>query len=173
MMIECPHCHMETEHKVIDHINIDRNPELRAKVQDLSVFRVKCPNCGETVLVVHPCLYHDMANQFMVWLWTEDGQVPKAEFDPLAGYTLRVTDSLNTFREKINILERGLDDVERKDTRQHVCAPFNIMYFRTALSGRFASSSPEGQAFIGTENFSYSRQKLPLSGELAKPSGFD
>ena len=39
MMIECPHCHMETEHKVIDHINIDRNPELRAKVQDLSVFR--------------------------------------------------------------------------------------------------------------------------------------
>ena len=46
----------------------------------------------------------------MVWLWTEDGQVPKAEFDPLAGYTLRVTDSLNTFREKINILERGLDD---------------------------------------------------------------
>ncbi|MFR8736287.1 MAG: CpXC domain-containing protein [Butyricicoccus sp.] len=111
MMIECPHCHMETEHKVIDHINIDRNPELRAKVQDLSVFRVKCPNCGETVLAVHPCLYHDMANQFMVWLWTEDGQVPKAEFDPLAGYTLRVTDSLNTFREKINILERGLDDV--------------------------------------------------------------
>ena len=110
MMIECPHCHMETEHKVIDHINIDRNPELRAKVQDLSVFRVKCPNCGETVLAVHPCLYHDMANQFMVWLWTEDGQVPKAEFDPLAGYTLRVTDSLNTFREKINILERGLDD---------------------------------------------------------------
>ena len=83
MMIECPHCHMETEHKVIDHINIDRNPELRAKVQDLSVFRVKCPNCGETVLAVHPCLYHDMANQFMVWLWTEDGQVPKAEFDPL------------------------------------------------------------------------------------------
>ena len=51
MMIECPHCHMETEHKVIDHINIDRNPELRAKVQDLSVFRVKCPNCGETVYV--------------------------------------------------------------------------------------------------------------------------
>ncbi len=46
----------------------------------------------------------------MLWLWTEDSQVPKAEFDPLAGYTLRVTDSLNTFREKINILERGLDD---------------------------------------------------------------
>lgn len=110
MIITCPHCQAETDHKVHDHINIDRNPELRAQVQDLSCFRVKCPNCGETVLVVHPCLYHDMANQFMVWLWPEEGEAPKAQFDPLAGYTLRMVDSLNAFREKINILERGLDD---------------------------------------------------------------
>lgn len=66
---------------------------------------------GETLLAVPPrACTMTWPNQFMVWLWTEDGQVPKAEFDPLAGYTLRVTDSLNTFREKINILERGLDD---------------------------------------------------------------
>lgn len=110
MVITCPHCQTETDYKVHDHINIDRNPELRAQVQDLSCFRVKCPNCGETVLVVHPCLYHDMANQFMVWLWPEEGEAPKAQFDPLAGYTLRMVDSLNAFREKINILERGLDD---------------------------------------------------------------
>lgn len=110
MTITCPHCQAETDHKVLDHINIDRNPELRAKVQDLSCFRVQCPNCGETVLAVHPCLYHDMANQFMVWLWSEEGEAPHAQFDPLAGYTLRRVDSLNAFREKINVLECGLDD---------------------------------------------------------------
>lgn len=110
MTITCPHCQAETDHKVLDHINIDRNPELRAKVQDLSCFRVQCPNCGETVLAVHPCLYHDMANQFMVWLWPEEGEAPHAQFDPLAGYTLRRVDSLNAFREKINVLECGLDD---------------------------------------------------------------
>lgn len=110
MTIICPHCQAETDHKVLDHINIDRNPELRAIVQDLSCFRVQCPNCGETVLAVHPCLYHDMANQFMVWLWPEEGQAPRAQFDPLAGYTLRRVDSLNAFREKINVLECGLDD---------------------------------------------------------------
>lgn len=110
MTITCPHCQAETEHKVLDHINVDRNPELRAGVQDLSCFRVTCPNCGETVLAVYPCLYHDMSNQFMVWLWPEEGQAPRAQFDPLAGYTLRRVDSLNAFREKINILERGLDD---------------------------------------------------------------
>lgn len=110
MTIICPHCQAETDHKVLDHINIDRNPELRAKVQDLSCFRVQCPNCGETVLAVHPCLYHDLANQFMVWLWPEEGQAPRAQFDPLVGYTLRRVDSLNAFREKINVLECGLDD---------------------------------------------------------------
>lgn len=110
MTITCPHCQAETDHKVLDHINIDRNPELRAKVQDLSCFRVQCPNCGETVLAVHPCLYHDMANQFMVWFWPEEGEAPHAQFDPLAGYTLRRVDSLNAFREKINVLECGLDD---------------------------------------------------------------
>ena len=110
MIITCPHCQAETDHRVLDHINIDRNPELRAKVQDLSCFRVKCPNCGETALVLHPCLYHDMSGQFMVWLWPEEGEAPKAEFDPLAGYTLRIVDSMNAFREKINLLERGLDD---------------------------------------------------------------
>ena len=110
MTVTWPHCQAETDHKMLDHINIDRNPELRAKVQDLSCFRVACPNCGETVLVVYPCLYHDMSNQFMVWLWPEEGEAPRAEFDPLAGYTLRIVDSMNAFREKINILERGLDD---------------------------------------------------------------
>ena len=55
MIITCPHCQAEHDYKVIDHINIDRNPELRAKVQDLSCFRIKCPNCGETALAVHPC----------------------------------------------------------------------------------------------------------------------
>ena len=51
MMIECPHCHMKPKYQY--------RPKSRAaaKVQDLSVFRVKCPNCGETVLAVHPCLY--------------------------------------------------------------------------------------------------------------------
>ena len=51
-----------------------------------------------------------MTWQTSLWYGCGPRTVPKAEFDPLAGYTLRVTDSLNTFREKINILERGLDD---------------------------------------------------------------
>lgn len=106
--IQCPHCKNESERTPLSSINVDRNPEMRAKIQDLSCFRWRCPVCGATSLVMDPCLYHDLANQFMVWL--RDDKPESADFDPLAGYTLRWTTDFNAFREKINILERGLDD---------------------------------------------------------------
>ena len=106
----CPHCGKESERRALTSINIDQNPEMRGKVQDLSCFRWECPNCGVTSLVVDPCLYHDMSNQFMVWLSPEDRQPENADFEPLSGYTMRYVSDLNTFREKIAILERGLDD---------------------------------------------------------------
>ena len=62
------------------------------------------------MLLVHPCLYHDMDNQFMVWLWPEQEAAPAAAFEPLAGYRLRLVRDLNGFREKIAVLEAGLDD---------------------------------------------------------------
>lgn len=106
--IECPHCKNKSERKPLSSINIDRTPEMRAKVQDLSCFRWRCPVCGTTSLIMDPCLYHDLANQFMVWLREDTPE--RADFDPLAGYTLRWVVDFNGFREKINILERGLDD---------------------------------------------------------------
>lgn len=108
--VVCPHCKNERERVVLESINVDLHPEMREKVRDLSCFAWTCPICGKTSLVIDPCLYHDMANQFMVWL-SPDGSPPDASgFDPLAAYTLRWVDSPNAFREKIEILERGLDD---------------------------------------------------------------
>lgn len=106
----CPHCKNERERVVLERINIDLAPEMRDKVRDLSCFEWKCPICGKTTLIVDPCLYHDMSNQFMVWLAPDDDAPDASGFDPLAGYTLRRTDSPNAFREKISILEIGLDD---------------------------------------------------------------
>ena len=109
-MTECPHCGQKSARTVLTNLNVDKNPEFRAAVQDLSCFRWVCPNCGVSSLVIDPCLYHDMSNQFMVWLSPEGRPQEVGGFDPLAGYTLRYVDDLNAFREKINVLERGLDD---------------------------------------------------------------
>ena len=109
-VIECPHCKQECERTPLTRISPNRDPSVRKKVQDLSLFRWKCPNCGTTMLVEDPCLYHDISGQFMVWLSPEGKKPETGRIDPLAGYTLRYVDDLNAFREKINILERGLDD---------------------------------------------------------------
>lgn len=109
-MTACPHCGHESARKVLTNINVDKTPELRAAVQDLSCFRWVCPNCGVSSLVVDSCLYHDMSNQFMVWLSPEGKPQGVDGINPLAAYTLRYVEDLNSFREKINVLERGLED---------------------------------------------------------------
>ena len=106
----CPHCGKESERRALTSINIDQNPEMREQVRTLSCFRWECPNCGVTSLVVDPCLYHDMSYQFLVGLSPEGAKPEDADFERLSGYTMRYVADLNAFREKITILERGLDD---------------------------------------------------------------
>lgn len=106
----CPHCKNERDREVLQSINIDLKPEMRAKINDLSCFEWSCPICGRKSLVIDPCLYHDMSNQFMVWLQMDEKLPDEAAFDPLSGYTLRTVETINAFREKIKILELGLDD---------------------------------------------------------------
>lgn len=108
--VTCPHCGEEFVRDAVASIQIDQQPEMREKVQDFSCFRWKCPNCEVVSLVLAPCLYHDVEGAFMVWL-CPDGNNPIAQHvGQLQDYTLRYVDDLNTFREKISILETGLDD---------------------------------------------------------------
>lgn len=107
----CPHCKAPCKVPSYTNVNVDIEPEKREKVQDLSIFEWTCPNCDKTSLVLHPCLYHDMTNEFMVWFTPADEEIlEKTDFSPLESYTLRRTATPNEFREKINILERRLDD---------------------------------------------------------------
>ena len=48
-VIECPHCKQECTRTPLTRISPDRDPSVRKKVQDLSLFRWKCPNCGTTI----------------------------------------------------------------------------------------------------------------------------
>ena len=106
----CPHCKEEGPLELWTSINVDLDPDARRKLEDLSLFEWTCPNCGKVCLVLHPCLYHDMSNEFMVW-FAPDGEVQNgAEFSQLDHYTLRTTRTPNEFREKVNVLERHLDD---------------------------------------------------------------
>lgn len=106
----CPQCGEDGSLTLWDSINVDLDPDVRRRVEDLSVFEWTCPNCGKTCLVLHPCLYHDMTNEFMVWFAPDNEVQDGAQFSQLDHYTLRTTHTPNEFREKINILEQHLDD---------------------------------------------------------------
>lgn len=108
ILVECPHCKNKEELSAIGSINIEKQPHMRSKIQDLSCFRFVCSNCNVSSLVLQPCLYHDMQNNFMVWLC--ENKPESANFNPLSDYILRYVNDFNSFREKINILERGIDD---------------------------------------------------------------
>ena len=106
----CPQCGEDGPLTLWDSINVDQDPDARRRAEDMSLFEWTCPNCGKVCLVLHPCLYHDMSNEFMIW-FAPDGEVQNgAQFSQLDRYTLRTTRTPNEFREKINILERHLDD---------------------------------------------------------------
>ena len=107
----CPQCGEDGPLQMWTSINVAHDPDARRRIEDLSVFEWTCPNCKKTALVLHPCLYHDPANEFMVW-FAPDGEIAEdtRDFSQLNDYTLRTTKTPNEFREKINILERHLDD---------------------------------------------------------------
>lgn len=114
--IACPCCGKETEARVYPVVNIKRDPQLREKVLDESLFRVTCPACGKPFRLITRCLYHDEEKNFMVYLIpgfhgkkldTGDLAETYPEFSAAA---CRVVSGLNQLKEKILLLESGVDD---------------------------------------------------------------
>ena len=66
--ITCPACGEKADAKMWASVNVTLDQELRESVLDESLFTWTCPQCGHEALLSYPCLYHDMANKFMIYL---------------------------------------------------------------------------------------------------------
>lgn len=115
--IACPACGKKCNVTVWNSVNSQLNPELVEKILDGSIFDFKCPACGHTAILVNAMLFHDMKHNRMIQLVGE-GFIQKGVHDltnwarmlPEPNRTYRVVDSINDFREKVQILLRGYDD---------------------------------------------------------------
>ena len=116
--IICSNCGAEIEFTVYDSINARLNPELKQKLIDDTLYKVEC-SCGAKLKEIYSLLYHDPDKKFMVYGVHPDSlfkvvqtfdvmreKYPK-EYD---GYTLRAVSSPTDLREKVIILNAGLDD---------------------------------------------------------------
>lgn len=113
----CSRCGAQQGITVYSGINVGREPELKARVRDGSLFLWECPSCGARNLIQGQTLYHDPEARLMVWLLPEDAldearvRAVESQLGDLEGYTLRRVPDAGGLIEKVNIHEAGLDDV--------------------------------------------------------------
>ena len=118
--ITCPQCHAEGTYEHWDSINVDLNPEMRAKVLNEEAFMWTCPKCGTKALVCHSTLYHDMKHKFMIYYDPEEPKDSSKKYDctdwPIPhgipeGYRFRFVYGHHNLTEKILLLESEYDDI--------------------------------------------------------------
>lgn len=122
--LTCPYCGEQGEFAVWSNVNVMLNPELKPKVLDRSLFTFACPHCGKTAKVSYDCLYHDVAQEYMVYLVTTEASEAdtyamimqnwsNAMVQQMVGgenYRLRIVHSQEELVEKILLFDAGRDD---------------------------------------------------------------
>ena len=122
--IACPYCQHEQEFESYVNIDLDVEPELKAKIMSDELFTFECEECGKKALMAFPCLVSNMELKYMYWLIANfDDEQKKALDDDLkesmksdndkkfaGGYRRRITGTINELKEKILIADEGLDD---------------------------------------------------------------
>lgn len=118
--VTCPYCHKEGEFTFWDTVNVSLNPELREKIFSEELFLYCCPHCHRMTGVPQKFRYYDMKHQFLLYFeFFEPDDYDYASIELLpngwAKYGLLQTQrrvfGLNRLKEKIVLLENGLNDV--------------------------------------------------------------
>ncbi len=114
--ITCPECGKNDSATVYELVNVTKNPELREKIVDLSLFSWTCPHCGAKRNLEQPLLYLDKQLEFAVYFapvydkyLEEKLELPKGLSQKTLS-RLRKVSEINDLIEKILIYEAGLDD---------------------------------------------------------------
>lgn len=108
--IVCPMCGKRFPVAVHDFISAEENPDLRAAVLDGSLFTTVCPHCGHVVDLYYPCMYRDERHRYFVYMTDEEEGRHIFDALPLSLVKHRIVHDANQLREKIVLLDAGMDD---------------------------------------------------------------
>lgn len=115
--IVCPKCSEATQASLYNSINVTNEPKLRSSALSGQLFKWQCSSCGHSAQLAYPVLYNDMKHRFMVYLIPQIERFQlcdvelEARFSNVEDVTKRLAPDFNTFKEKIFMLESGLDDM--------------------------------------------------------------
>lgn len=116
--LTCPECHHEGEFTMYESVNVNLDPSLREKVFSGDLFKWTCASCGKEVTILYNLLYHDMTNNFMIMFAPSGIETINEQYNDLLtrfpgmrNSQYRSVDNLNDLKEKVLILEAGLNDI--------------------------------------------------------------
>ncbi len=165
-LVTCPKCAQKTSTRLECSANTENNKTIRTEIFDESFFRWKCKKCGFQTKLLHPLLYNDIANEFMVYL------IPKVdrqqlidqnleeEFAELSHIQKRIVPDVNTMKEKIVLFEQGIDDMAIELTKLASADVVAKATSKSVYSGYFMSMDEDDntvtfQHFVGIDRRPY------------------
>lgn len=165
-LITCPNCGKQNAEQIIESANSIDDKNIRSVIFDETLFIKKCPECGFSVKCQHPFLYNDLQNRFMVYFIprVERSKLsdPKldAEYSDITGVKKRLVSTINAMKEKIYLLENGINDMAVELTKLAVSEVVAKDTGHYIYEGYFTDMDEEKnsisfQFFVGPERRSY------------------
>lgn len=164
--VECPKCSQQSSTDILVSGNTVQDKRLREMIFSETVFRWKCKKCGFSSKYQHPLLYNDIERGFMVYyipkverLRVADDKLD-AQYPELENVIKRIVPDVNAMKEKIIVLERGLNDFAIELTKLAVADVVAKETQHNVYAGYFTEMSEENnsitfQFFVGGERRSY------------------
>lgn len=120
-MLTCPICKHEHTAPVVQVVDVERDKETWKSVQDGSLFRFDCPDCGYPMEMSYSFLCQDSTIRQYIYLCRdnldEDGALQEAvqraqtlAQGSISDAILRVVSTMDELNEKLSVFENGLDD---------------------------------------------------------------
>lgn len=110
----CPSCSSQIEYRIFHNVNATNDPELKQMILNNTFFKVQCPSCKTSRDLLHPFLYHDMRQKYMIYYApfppnSNDENIHK-RFRNTKNITKRIVYTTGDLKEKILIFDIGLSD---------------------------------------------------------------
>lgn len=170
-LITCPSCHSQREETIYSSINSKDDISIKQSIMADTLFMYRCPVCGLQARLTYPVLYNDIENKFMIYLipGAEKSQIADRtsdkEFSKLPKITKRIVPTFNEFKEKILILESGLDDMAIELTKAAVSEAVSRKTGEYVQHGYFSMYEKSGEIgftfFLGEDNDVYTQKTNP------------
>jgi hypothetical protein len=110
--LRCPFCNPEQQHNLYPVVDLVENPSLKLGLLTDSLFSVRCSQCNNQFAVIHEMLVMDKDASFAILLAPDSTLTEVKEPSEEIGEfrTLRLVNSSDELKEKILLLDAGLDD---------------------------------------------------------------